>query len=156
MVLKGSGKGGGGLRGSRLERVGYKRASPARLSASEGRANKNARFYQQFWFTICLFLFLFLGLNVLTVVPPTVQVSAGTVRLLPEAGAQQRKPFVEDTQLMMLDILCQCCLLLDSNQKSEKPPGDDDDNDGFRFDEEADQQPADPSFRARPPVDQAP
>ena len=79
---KGAGKGGGGGRGSGQERVGHKRASLSRLSVSEGRANnRQVAWCQQFWFMICLFLFLFLGLNVLTVVPPTVQVAAGTVRL---------------------------------------------------------------------------
>ena len=69
--------------------------------------------------------------------------------LLRENGAQKWN-LVEDIQLMMLNILCECCLLSDSSQKPDDPPGDDgvDGNDGSRRDEGTPQPPVDPNFRA--------
>ena len=64
--------------------------------------------------------------------------------LLPASGAQKWKPFVEESQQMMLDTLCQCCLLADSKSK-ESHGGDNTGNGGLS--DEVDAPPVDPNFR---------
>ena len=74
-----------GVAGVGWMETGHKRASPSRLSVVEDRAHK--RYVAWYILSVLLFyalsfLFSVFGLKVLTMVLPTVRVTAGTVRLM--------------------------------------------------------------------------